>query len=184
MSCHPLSTSRERRRKTTTRGTGCQFLVPAKESLDKSTRSLRHRPDKRFSLHNHAPSQHPLHTLHIVSFPRKMLYALKSFKFWRGSEGNKNIYPPEFWFPSDLARYLQWNCSYEKRYLRTTEHYPCTCQPARQRGLLESYAICTRWSSHSCFICLSGFLIISSSLPRCIVNRLRLQDKQVPYSTP
>jgi MULE transposase domain/Zinc knuckle len=58
-SCRPPSASRERQRNTTTRGTGCQFSVLAKESLDKSTWSLRYRPDKRFSLHNHAPSQHP-----------------------------------------------------------------------------------------------------------------------------
>jgi hypothetical protein len=33
--------------------------VLATESLDKSIWSVRHRPDKRFSLHNHALSQHP-----------------------------------------------------------------------------------------------------------------------------
>jgi hypothetical protein len=64
-SCHPPSTSRERQRNTTTRGTSCPFSVLAKESLDKSTWSLQYRPDKRFSLHNHAPSQHPsAHPVH------------------------------------------------------------------------------------------------------------------------
>ncbi|KAL0930717.1 uncharacterized protein CTRU02_214792 [Colletotrichum truncatum] len=58
-SCHPPSTSIARQRQTTSRGTGCQFSVLAKESLDKSIWSLRHRPDKRFSSHNHPPSQHP-----------------------------------------------------------------------------------------------------------------------------
>ena len=58
-SCRPPSISKERQRNTTTRGTGCQFSVLAKESLDKGTWSLRHRPDKRFALHNHIPSQHP-----------------------------------------------------------------------------------------------------------------------------
>jgi hypothetical protein len=57
--CKPPNASKERQRKTTTRGTGCPFSVLATESLDKSIWSVRHRPDKRFSLHNHAPSQHP-----------------------------------------------------------------------------------------------------------------------------
>jgi hypothetical protein len=58
-SCRPPSASRERQRRTTTRGTNCPFSVLAKESLDKGTWTLRHRPDKRFSVHNHEPSQHP-----------------------------------------------------------------------------------------------------------------------------
>jgi hypothetical protein len=57
--CKPPDALKERQRKTTTRGTSCLFSVLAIESLDKSIWSLRHRPDKRFSLHNHAPSQHP-----------------------------------------------------------------------------------------------------------------------------
>jgi hypothetical protein len=63
-SCKPPNPSRERQRKTTTRGTGCQFSVLATETLDKSIWSVRHR-DTRFSLHNHAPSKdlaaHPSH---------------------------------------------------------------------------------------------------------------------------
>jgi hypothetical protein len=51
--------SEERQRKTTTRGTGCQFSVLAKESLDKSTWRLQHRSEARFSSHNHAPSWDP-----------------------------------------------------------------------------------------------------------------------------
>jgi hypothetical protein len=58
-SCRPPSASRERQRRTTTRGTNCPFSVLAKESLDKGTWTLRHRPGKRFSVHNHEPSQHP-----------------------------------------------------------------------------------------------------------------------------
>ncbi|KAK6850482.1 hypothetical protein PG987_000116 [Apiospora arundinis] len=58
-SCRPPSATKERRRKTTSRGTGCEFSVLAKESLDKTKWTLRHRPDKRFSSHNHEPSQHP-----------------------------------------------------------------------------------------------------------------------------
>lgn len=57
-SCRPPTTLRDRQRKTTTRGTGCPFSVLAKESRDKNTWTLRHRPDKRFSVHNHPPSQH------------------------------------------------------------------------------------------------------------------------------
>ncbi|KAJ0130299.1 hypothetical protein HZ326_26595 [Fusarium oxysporum f. sp. albedinis] len=45
--------SRERQRKTTTRTTGCEFSVLAKENKDRSTWTLRHRSDSRFSLHNH-----------------------------------------------------------------------------------------------------------------------------------
>ncbi|KAG6989724.1 PKS-NRPS hybrid synthetase [Fusarium oxysporum f. sp. conglutinans] len=64
-SCRPPSSTRERQRKTTTRGTGCKFSVLAKESLDKSRWTLRHRPDTRFSLHSHPPSQHPsAHPIH------------------------------------------------------------------------------------------------------------------------
>ncbi|EED17401.1 Mutator-like element transposase, putative [Talaromyces stipitatus ATCC 10500] len=56
-------TPRERQRKTTTRGTSCPFSVIAKESGEGWT--LKHRPDQRFSIHNHEPSQcpsaHPIH---------------------------------------------------------------------------------------------------------------------------
>ena len=61
----PTSTDIERKRKTTTRGTSCPFSVLAKESLDKTTWSLRHRPGKDCSKHNHPPSQHPsAHPVH------------------------------------------------------------------------------------------------------------------------
>ncbi len=57
-------TTRERQRKTTTRETGCPFSVLAKESPD-NTWILKHRPDRRFSIHNHKPSQHPsAHPVH------------------------------------------------------------------------------------------------------------------------
>lgn len=59
------SVEKERTRKTTTRGTGCPFLVLAKESLDKTSWSLQHRPDKICSKHNYPPSQHPsAHPVH------------------------------------------------------------------------------------------------------------------------
>lgn len=56
--CRPPNVSRERRRNTTTKGTGCPFSVLAKESLDKASWALTHRLDRRFSLHNHKPSRH------------------------------------------------------------------------------------------------------------------------------
>jgi hypothetical protein len=49
---HPI-VSRERQRKTITRTTGCEFSVLAKESNDRSTWTLRHRSDSRFSLYSH-----------------------------------------------------------------------------------------------------------------------------------
>src|SRR5688572_26475420 len=43
--CRPPSASKERQRRTTTRGTGCQFSVLAKQSSDLATWALRHCPD-------------------------------------------------------------------------------------------------------------------------------------------
>lgn len=55
---------KERQRKTTTRGIGCPFSVIAKESSDGGW-TLKHRPDRRFSVHNHERSQHPsAHPVH------------------------------------------------------------------------------------------------------------------------
>lgn len=48
--------SKERQRKTTTRATGCEFSVLGKQSLDKTTWTVKHRSDKKFTLHNHEPS--------------------------------------------------------------------------------------------------------------------------------
>jgi hypothetical protein len=56
---HRDSAEKERKRKTTTRGTSCPFSVLAKESLDKTTWFLRHWPDQQHSKHNHTPSPHP-----------------------------------------------------------------------------------------------------------------------------
>lgn len=53
-----------RMRLTTTRRTGCQFSVIAKESLDKATWRLSHRQGSLHAYHNHdpspAPSAHPV----------------------------------------------------------------------------------------------------------------------------
>lgn len=54
-----VSTGNEPKRKTTARGTSCPFSVLAKESLDKMTWSLHHRPDIQHTKHNHEPSHHP-----------------------------------------------------------------------------------------------------------------------------
>lgn len=66
-SCLP-PTLKARQRKTTTQGTGCPFLVIAKESSDGGW-TLKHRPDQRFSIHNHERSQHPsAHPVHRQLF--------------------------------------------------------------------------------------------------------------------
>ncbi len=57
-SCPPPNTAKQRQRRTTTRSTGCQFSVLAKESPDQRTWTIRHR-DRQFCSHNHEPSQHP-----------------------------------------------------------------------------------------------------------------------------
>lgn len=60
-----FSTGNESKRKTTTRGTSCPFSILAKESLNKMTWSLHHRPDTKHAKHNHKPSHHPsAHAIH------------------------------------------------------------------------------------------------------------------------
>lgn len=54
----PPSASISRQRQTTSRSTCCQFSVLAKESLDHTSWSVKHRPDEQFASHNHEPSQH------------------------------------------------------------------------------------------------------------------------------
>ena len=54
---------REGKRKTTTRMTNCPFSIIARESREGWT--LKHRPEVRFAIHNHKPSQHPsAHPVH------------------------------------------------------------------------------------------------------------------------
>ncbi|KAL9564095.1 hypothetical protein ACKAV7_010986 [Fusarium commune] len=60
----PPSTTGPRKRKTTTRYTGCLFSVIAMEGQGMSTWSLKHRPDNRHHKHNHEPTKaiaHPTH---------------------------------------------------------------------------------------------------------------------------
>lgn len=61
----PPKVSDTRQRSTTTRRTGCQFSVLAKEALDKTRWHLTHRPSSMFAHHNHEPSismsAHPVH---------------------------------------------------------------------------------------------------------------------------
>jgi hypothetical protein len=58
--------TKTRQRHTTSKRTGCQYSVLAKESTDGSW-ALKHRPDERYSIHNHELSIHPLaHPVHRV----------------------------------------------------------------------------------------------------------------------
>lgn len=56
--CHPPSDSKIRKRLTSTRGTGCQFSLLAKQSLDRARWSVKYRSESRFAAHNHEPSLH------------------------------------------------------------------------------------------------------------------------------
>ncbi|OAQ60872.1 mutator-like element transposase [Pochonia chlamydosporia 170] len=55
----PPSTLIERKRRTCSRGTGCEFSVLAKESLDGASWVLSHRQGQQYVLHNHPPSEDP-----------------------------------------------------------------------------------------------------------------------------
>lgn len=56
----------ERKRRNTTRGPGCPFAVLAKESLDKTTWSVVHRPDTECAKHKQPPGHHPsAHPVHL-----------------------------------------------------------------------------------------------------------------------
>jgi hypothetical protein len=96
--CRPPNALKDRQRKTTTRGTNCQFSVLAKESLDKSTWALRHRPDKRYSSHNHEPSQHPsAHPVHRI--------LSKEDRTKLANLSNSGI------APKDIRSYIRQNCN-------------------------------------------------------------------------
>jgi hypothetical protein len=55
----PPSTSIERIRRTSSRGTGCKFSVLAKQSLDGNSWVLSYRQGKEHTIHNHLPSGNP-----------------------------------------------------------------------------------------------------------------------------
>ncbi|PWI65091.1 hypothetical protein PCL_07390 [Purpureocillium lilacinum] len=55
----PPSASIERTRRTSSRRTGCKFSVWAKQSRDRCTWVLSHRPDPECATHNHPPSDDP-----------------------------------------------------------------------------------------------------------------------------
>jgi hypothetical protein len=61
---HPEHSLQARKRQTTTRKTGCQFSIIAREGINTQW-ELRHRPGIEYSIHNHPPSQsissHPVH---------------------------------------------------------------------------------------------------------------------------
>jgi hypothetical protein len=54
----PPKSSEGRKRQTTSRSTCCQFSVLAKQSLDHTTWSLKHRQGRQYAVHNHEPSLH------------------------------------------------------------------------------------------------------------------------------
>jgi hypothetical protein len=45
--------------RTATRGTGCEFSVIGIETVDKQEWELKHRPESKYSAHNHGPSDNP-----------------------------------------------------------------------------------------------------------------------------
>jgi hypothetical protein len=55
----PSKEPSSRTRNTQSRGTGCLFSVLGVETQDKQNWELKHRPEAKFSTHNHAPSSHP-----------------------------------------------------------------------------------------------------------------------------
>jgi hypothetical protein len=61
---HPQHSLQDRKRRTATRKTGCQFSIVARERADTQW-ELRYRPGTEYSIHNHPPSQaissHPAH---------------------------------------------------------------------------------------------------------------------------
>jgi hypothetical protein len=56
---YKLSTNSTRDSKTQTRGVGCQFRVLGAETIGKTGWELKHCPDSKFGIHNHAPSTNP-----------------------------------------------------------------------------------------------------------------------------
>jgi hypothetical protein len=61
---YPQNSLQDRKRRTTTRKTGCQFSIVARERTNTQW-ELRHRPGAEYSIYNHPPSQsissHPAH---------------------------------------------------------------------------------------------------------------------------
>jgi len=63
--CYNPNRLASRVQKSSSRGTGCEFSVIGSETVDKTSWELKHRPDTRYSVHNHAPSTHPAaHPVH------------------------------------------------------------------------------------------------------------------------
>ena len=71
--------TKKRKRKTTTRRTGCLFSITAKESLCGTIWKLTYRPEPGFHQHNHEPSfskqAHPVHR-HLSSPDRSTIHKL------------------------------------------------------------------------------------------------------------
>ena len=63
--CYNPNRSVSRVQDSSSRGTGCEFSVIGSETIDKTSWELKHRPDGKYSVHNHAPSVHPAaHPVH------------------------------------------------------------------------------------------------------------------------
>jgi hypothetical protein len=63
--CYNPNRSGSRIQDSSSRGTGCEFSVLGSETVDKTSWELKHRPDHKYSVHNHAPSTHPAaHPVH------------------------------------------------------------------------------------------------------------------------
>ena len=57
--CRPIPSNIARIRQTQSRGTGCLFSVIAYKRLEQQGWELKHRPEYKYSIHNHAPRSHP-----------------------------------------------------------------------------------------------------------------------------
>jgi hypothetical protein len=63
--CYNPNRSVVRVQDSSSRGTGCEFSVIRSETVNKTSWELKHRPDSKYSVHNHAPSTHPAaHPVH------------------------------------------------------------------------------------------------------------------------
>jgi hypothetical protein len=63
--CYNPNRSTVRVQDSSSRGTGCEFSVMGSETVDKTSWELKHRPDSKYSVYNHALSTHPAaHPVH------------------------------------------------------------------------------------------------------------------------
>ncbi|KAL2019069.1 hypothetical protein VTK56DRAFT_10100 [Thermocarpiscus australiensis] len=183
--CRPPSVSRERQRKTTTRGTSCQFSVLAKESLDKSTWTLRHRPDKRYSLHNHEPSQHPsAHPAHrqLSKDDAAQLQNLvssgvapKDIRTYIRQNGNSIATQQDVYNRIAATRRDIWEG-------QSIIH--ALANQLDREGFWSRMPSCSRWPGYSCSNRLPRLRGIPPGLPRNPLPGLHIQDQQIQHAAP